>query len=92
MRGYLNIWSKLIYFCLSSVLSIFVFHVLSSIIGWIYLNIKAAILKLLEQDIEIILYDLGQAKITQAIIVELERKKLIIWNSSKIDICSLKDT
>lgn len=79
--------------CLSSVLSIFVFLcVLSSVIRWIYLNIKAETLKLLEQDIEIILYDLGQAKITQATIVELGRKNLIIWNSSKIDICSLKDT
>lgn len=77
---------------LSSVLSIFVFHVLSSIIGWIYINVKAEILKLLEQDTEIILYDLGQEKITQATIVESERKILIIWNSSKIDICSLKDT
>lgn len=55
----------------------------------IYINIKAEILKLLEQDIEIILYDLGQEKITQATIVESERKILTIWNSSKIDICSL---
>lgn len=56
------------------------------------ISIKAETLKLLEQDIEIILYDLGQAKITQATTVELGRKNLIIWNSSKIDICSLKDT